>query len=237
MNTGWSGPLEQDNSSGQTVADAPPILQFRPSSPGPLLVIIPSIFGVSKDVAYFGSLFQTYGALVYAMNPFWRDGKGPLRIPEDSPQAMARMKQVSDDHVLKDLLAICAAGRQDALCNGQLLLLGVCFGGRFTLKASQHIAVDGIAIWHGAGLGPALSTKALTQTVISMDFGSQDPLIPLTEVDALKASLRQLDASVRVHEDCGHGFTHWGTNRCVPEAANNAAQAVIDMIARFVGRP
>lgn len=197
------------------------------------MVIIPSIFGVTKDVEYYAELFVAQGALVYAMDPFWRDNHGPLRIPEDAAKAMARMNQVDDDMVLQDFLSTIKRGLADDKCNGKLILLGVCFGGRFVMKASQHLQPDGLAVWHGAGLPAEIVPERLSATEISLDFGAEDPLIPLSEVDALRTTIGHLNTSIRVHAECNHGFTHKGTDRCVPEAANAAARAVKDMIARL----
>ena len=209
------------------------MVTFSPERPGPLVVIVPSIFGVTDDVHHYAKLFLAEGALVYALDPFWRDGHGPLRIPQDGAAAMARMGQISDDTVLKDLLAMCARGLADEQCNGKLIVLGVCFGGRFAMKASQHIAPDGIAVWHGAGLLPEVVPERLAATELAFDFGAEDPLIPLGEVDALRSSTDHLNATVRVHAHCGHGFTHWGTEKCVPAAAEVAAEAVVHMVRRL----
>ena len=190
------------------------------------MVIVPSVFGVTDDVFHYSKQFSEQGALVYTLDPLWRDGKGALRIPEDGAQAIERMNQISDESVLNDLLETCDAGLQDDMCSGKLVLLGICFGGRFVLKATKHIHAHGIAIWHGANVLPELDERHLEQTDIAMDFGGQDPLIPLRDVEAIKVKLEPFNATIRVHEGCGHGFTHWGTQRCEPRAAKKAAQAV-----------
>ncbi|MEE2786706.1 MAG: dienelactone hydrolase family protein [Myxococcota bacterium] len=212
---------------------APAFFSYQPERPGPLVVIVPSIFGVTEDVEHYARWFSAEGALVYAMDPFTRDGQGPLRIPQDSAAAKARMGQISEDLVLKDLLATCARGLADEKCNGNLVLLGVCFGGRFVVKASQHLQPHGIAVWHGAGLTSEIDAERLSDTELSFDFGEDDPLIPLSDVDALRVSTVHLNATIRVHAQCGHGFTHWGTEKCVRAAAEIAADAVVHMIHRL----
>ena len=37
------------------------------------------------------------------MDPFWRDGNGPLRIPEATRLAMVKMKRLADNDVPNDL--------------------------------------------------------------------------------------------------------------------------------------
>ena len=209
------------------------MFSYQPELPGPLVVIIPSIFGVTDDVQHYAKLFSDQGAVVYAMDPFYRDGQGPLRIPQDGAAAMTRMGQISDNMVLADLSVICERGLADEKCNGKLILLGICFGGRFVMKASQQITPDGIAVWHGAGLSDEIMPERLSTTELSLDFGANDPLIPLSEVDGIRASTSHLNATIRVHEKCGHGFTHWGPEKCVRAAAEVAADAVMQMIQRL----
>ena len=141
-------------------------------------MIVPFIFGVTDDVQHFARLFSAEGALVYAMDPFGRDGKSPLRIPQDCSSTMARINQISDNPILQDLLATSTRGLADEKCNGKLILLGVCFGGRVVFKASQHERPDGIAVWHGAGRPSDIVPERLTAAELSLDFGAADPLIP-----------------------------------------------------------
>ena len=222
--------MTQETISISTGTQTMPIWRFSPSSPGPLVVVVPSIFGLTPDVAHVATHFAEAGAVVYAMDPFWRDGLGALRIPQDSPKAIARKKMITDQTVLSDLLATCDAGQRDAHCNGQRLLLGICFGGRFAMTVGQQLGVDGIAIWHGSGLLPVVSPAALKGIALSMDFGAEDPLIPLSEVAVRKQRLAPHQPEIRVHADAGHGFTHWGSDRCVPAAAAASENGVIDMI-------
>lgn len=166
---------------------------------------------------------MAHGALVYAIGPFWRDGNGPLRIPQNAPEAMACMKQIDDKMVLHELLSTCTRELVDDKCNVKLILFGVCFDGRFVLRANQHLQLDGIAMWHGAGLPAEIAPKRLSTTEITLDFSTDGPLFPINEVDALRVSICHPNTAIRVHTQCWHGFSHRDTNQWVPEAANAAA--------------
>ena len=55
-----------------------PILRVGPADTGPLLVIVPSIFGIGTDVVDYALAFASEGALVYVLDPFWR--KAPSKL-------------------------------------------------------------------------------------------------------------------------------------------------------------
>ena len=108
---------------------AVPTHRFSPNKPGPLLVIVPSIFGVSPDVCEYAHAFAQQGALVYAIDSFWRSSPGPLPIPDGAPEALKRMHALNPQDALDDVLAVIDAGLKDEQCSGQLIVLGICFVG------------------------------------------------------------------------------------------------------------
>jgi len=207
-----------------------PTLRCRPHEPGPLLAIIPSIFGVTPDVVHFAKTFAENGALVYAIDPFWRCAPGPLRIPADFEDAMQRMHQTDVTAVTTDVLAALDEGLTDARCNGKTIALGICFGGKIAANAAKHRSVQGLAAWHGAGLLPALDIATLDNTHISFDFGANDPLIPIAEVDAIRTALPKHNGSIRIHPGAGHGFTHRDTLKCHKAAMTAAMRGVSEII-------
>ena len=75
-----------------------------------------------------------------------------------------------------------------------------------------------------------LLTKTLKNTLISIDFGAEDALIPDAQIDAVKAKLTPLDHTLRVHAKAGHGFTHRNTSKEVAVAADEAQRFVCQMI-------
>ena len=184
-----------------------PVHRYTPASSGPLLVVVPSIFGHSPDVATFATDFAGQGALVYVVDSFWRDVPGPLKIPDQGSAAMARMRRLDPEDGFADLLAVIDEGLKDPLCNGRLLLLGICFGGTFVVRATQHRNAMGLAVWHGAGLLPWISKSALSEVSMSLDFGGVDPLIPIDEVELIRQELHGLKVEIRVHADAKHKFT------------------------------
>ena len=208
-----------------------PILRVEPQSKGPLVVIVPSIFGIGPDVVEYAKAFSESGALVYAMDSFWRESPGPLPIPSGAPLAMKRMHQVNPDHVLEDLLCAIEHGRHESLCNGSVILLGICFGGQFVVKATAQTKVQGMATWHGGDLLSVLSSSDLEKVHVEMDFGDIDPLIPLSDVEKIRSALQYVqNIQIRTHANSSHGFTHKGTMKYNEEAAQQAVKGVLGLI-------
>ncbi|MEC8023271.1 MAG: dienelactone hydrolase family protein [Myxococcota bacterium] len=207
-----------------------PFHRYAPAAPGPLLVIIPSIYGVTSDVVFFAKCFAADGALVYAIDPFWRTAPGPLHIPNDTEPALCRKRETTLVNATSDLVATIDAGRSDPSCNGTAIALGICFGGQPVLRAAKERHLHGVAVWHGAGLLSVLDEHSLRDTRISFDFGEADPLIPLSEVNAIATVLPKHVANIRTHPNAGHGFSHVGTAKCDELAANRAQRGVTELI-------
>lgn len=208
-----------------------PIFRVEPKSMGSLVVIVPSIFGIGPDVIEYAKVFSESGALVYAMDSFWREQPGPLSIPSGAPLAMKRMHQVNPDHVLEDLLCAIEHGRHESLCNGSVILLGICFGGKFVVKATAQTTVQGIATWHGGDLLSVFHSSDLEKVHVEMDFGENDPLIPLSDVEKILSALQYVqNIQIRTHANSSHGFTHKGTMKYNEEAAQQAVKGVLSLI-------
>ena len=208
-----------------------PLCIAAPISPGPLLVIVPSIFGLSPDVLAFATRFQAAGALVMAFNPFWRQSAEPIDIETSVSIAIQRKNQHTESSTLSDLDAVLKWGKKHSMCDGRALALGICFGGRFAFQAASFGWVDAAAAWHGGGLGKLLNLAESISVPLSMDFGAADPLIPLSEVDQIQSAFSSHSSvDLRIHADSGHGFSHLGTSRCNPKAAERAAQGVEALI-------
>ena len=208
-----------------------PVFRLAPEHKGPLLVIVPSIFGIGPDVVEYAHTFAEAGALVYVLDSFWRENPGPLPIPSGAPNAMARMQAVDRRLVFTDLLRAIEAGQSDSLCNGSVIVLGICFGGQFAVKAAQHIKTEGLATWHGGHLLSVLEPTKLKGISLEMDFGESDPLISMNEVKQIKDRLIGLSTvHIRTHANSGHGFTHTGTIKCNVSAAQKAKDGVLRLI-------
>ena len=211
-----------------------PIFRIEPQIMGPLIVIVPSIFGIGSDVVEYAKIFSQAGSCVYVMDSFWRESPGPLPIPNGSSRAMKRMHQVDPENVIGDLMCAIEHGRKESLCNGSVILLGICFGGKFVVKATAQTKIQGLATWHGGDLLSVLHSSDLKKVHIEMDFGETDSLIPLSDVQKIRSSLQYVqNIRIRTHANSGHGFTHMGTMKYNDNASQQAIHGVLSLIKTF----
>ena len=67
-----------------------------------------------------------------------------------------------------------------------------------------------------------------------MDFGGEDPLIPLSDIQEIQSVLSaHKKLHIRIHEHAEHGFTHGGTIKHNAEAARHAKDGVSRLIKQF----
>ena len=158
-----------------------PLSIASPISPGPLLVIVPSIFGLGPDVLAFANRFRDAGALVVVFNPFWRHSADPIDIETGASIAIQHKNQHTESSTLGDLHAVLKWGKEHSMCNGRALALGSVLGADLLFK--QHPLGGLMLPLRGmAGLGKLLSLADSISVPLSLDFGAADPLIPLSEV-------------------------------------------------------
>ena len=213
-----------------------PVTRIAPADAGPLLVFLPSIFGVGADVVAHSERFASAGALVAAIDPFWRQLPGPLAVGREMEAALARRREHSDEDMRSDLSAVIDWGRRQPLCNGRVIVLGVCYGGRFALEVAAEGLADAAAVWHGAGLGALLPRAPEISVPLRLEFGGADPLTPPEEIEAIRAAFApQREVKIQMHPGAGHGFSHVETEACEPAAAEASARSVLELIAALRG--
>ena len=124
------------------------------------MVIIPSIFGISPDVVKFSEQFaQEGGTHIYVLDSFleitsWSssDSRADATSTQETTRSGSR-------ECLFDLIAAIEHGKSEARCNGSVILLGICFGGKFALSAPIQSEIQAVAAWHGGGLLPVLQSE------------------------------------------------------------------------------
>ena len=198
----------------------------------PTLVVVPSIFGVGDDLlAQMNELAS--GAIVVAMDPFWRVDPGAVGY-DDAPRAVARMKALDMAACYRDVVSILGWAKNHPRGNGTVTILGICFGGPFSLLAAADGHVDGVATWHGSRMQHFLERVADMTCPMVHHVGGADAVVPPEAVDALRAAFAEReDVSIVVHPGAAHGFTHRG-NQHHDERAEEAAMADVAALLRHL---
>jgi carboxymethylenebutenolidase len=179
----------------------------RDASQLPALVVVPSIFGPAPDLLKRLSEFEER-ALVAVPDPFWRAGGGV--VPYDQHDAaIARLRGFELRRCLEDLSAVVDWAR--ARGNGQVVGLGICFGGPFVLRLAAARRLDGVVTWHGSRMQDHLERASEIVCPLRLHFGAADPSTPPEAIETLRSTFASHpDVSIVVHPGADHGFSHDG---------------------------
>jgi len=213
----------------------------RPAGEGPFpgLILIPDVRGLSEHYRDVARRFAAEGFFTFAIDLYSREGAPEL---PDMAAVFARIAALPDPRVLADLdgavrlLAAHPDVRAEAIG-----ITGFCLGGQYALMAACTVAgLRACVSWYGMlryaelnarkpasplDLAPRLACPYLGL------FGAEDAIIPLADVDALRAILQRERKAfdIRVYPDAGHAFF----NDARPDAYRPAAAA--DAFPRAVG--
>lgn len=193
-----------------TVDGEMPLVHVRAARErGPALVVVPSIFGADEDLVEHAQHFAALGAHVFIVDPWWRTAPGPRSVEgEGAQEAFARMKAADRPAIQSDLRAVLLEVAQRPDVEGRVVVLGICFGGGFAVQAALDGGAQGVAAWHGGGIGRLVALLPNLPCPANLHFGGADGSIPVSEVDAIAGALRGLNADVVLHDGLRHGFTH-----------------------------
>ena len=184
----------------------------------PGLIIFPSIFGVTDELAEHADQIAATGAVVLAFDPLSRsDDPGGLG-ESDRERAIARIGGADFGRMTRDFRELLAALKQDPACNGRVVGLGICLGGPFVFNAAADSELDGVATWHGSRMGNVVGRASEVKCPVLMDFGDEDPVAPPEEIAKIEGACEAIeDFTLRVHAGAGHGFSHTGWSAHRPE--------------------
>ena len=207
-----------------------PLTVARAEGRGAAIVIVPSVFGVARDLEQQMDELASDAGLVIAMDPFFREGGGPMPYDDLAP-AMARLASFDLRRCYRDLCAAIEWARaQDGV--SRVIALGICFGGGYVLRAAADGLIDGFVTWHGSRMESLVHRAADVKCPVRMHFGSADPIVPPPALDAIRSAFAgHRDVQMIVHEGVNHGFSH-RTGRAYDASAERAGMESLRELAR-----
>ena len=194
------------------------------------LVVIQEIFGVNGHMRRVCDRFAAEGYRVIAPALFDRAEPGvELGYGEaDRKRGMALRAQVPNEGAMADVLAAA-----DALGTASIGIVGYCWGGTIAwwgaTRADQFEAAVG---WYGGGI--AATREELPRCAVQLHFGAEDHGIPMSDVEAIRAS--QPGTEIYVYEGAGHGFGCDDRDSFNPVATDQAQHRTLDFLARHLRR-
>jgi carboxymethylenebutenolidase len=180
----------------------------------PGVVVIQEAFGVNSHIKKVTERIAAEGYVAAAPDIFHRETERIISYPE-MPKAFATMQRVVDSKAMEDVgAAIAHLKSQSNVKSGSIGVIGFCMGGRLTYLAAAHHNKDvKCAVpFYGGGISMGnpspLSRTGEIQCPMYLFFGAKDPLIPLDQVNQIKAELtaKKVPFQMEIYPEPGHGF-------------------------------
>ena len=173
--------------------------------PLPGIIIITAIFGTDEDMIELSDAWASEGFIVSVPDIFWRVLPGPTA---DHAVGRDRMGKFDLEQGIKDIEDVIADLKKRPECNGKLGMLGFCFGGRYVHISAARLGIDAGAAFHGTAIGKNLEETNKITCPMSFHFGGNDPVVPMEEVNAIKAAYAgKTNVDIAVYEGAGHSFS------------------------------
>jgi carboxymethylenebutenolidase len=185
-----------------TAADGHTLSAWRtgPEDAPRALVVVQEIFGVNHHIRNVADRFAAQGYLCIAPALFDRVRPG-IELgytQEDVTEGVAIRGKVPPSGTLADLEAAAAA-----LGGRKIGIVGYCWGGSLAWVGATQTRLFGAASgWYGGMI--AASRTETPHCPVQLHFGEQDHGIPLTDVEAIRAT--QPGVEIHVYPGAGHGF-------------------------------
>ena len=202
--------------------------QAGPADAANGLVIVQEIFGVNGHMRNVCDQFAAAGYAVVAPALFDRVERGvELGYGDaDRKRGMALRSDVSAEASMADVHAAA-----EALGQRKLGIVGYCWGGTIAWwGATRSKRFDAAVGWYGGGI--AATREETASCAVQLHFGAEDHGIPLSDVEAIRAS--QPGVEIYIYPGAGHGFGCEERASFNKEAADQAHGRTLDFLGRHL---
>lgn len=201
------------------------------AGPHPALVVLQEAFGVNAHIRDVCRRFAAEGFVALAPEVFHRSGRG-IDVPyAELPVAIGYLRECTNDGLAMDVAAALAHLRSlPEVAPARVGVVGYCMGGLAAFIAACRTDVNATVVYYGGGLiherpgmklRPPLGEAASIRAPLQGHFGSEDPGIPVSDVEMLRDRLTELgkDHEIHVYTGAGHAFFCDARPAYVPAAA------------------
>lgn len=192
----------------------------KDGAPRPAVLVYMEIFGINAHIRDVTERVAKEGYVALAPDYFHRTGPGADYGYDEAGMAagMKLLGALKADQMIADANAAIAFLRARGDVRGDRIgCMGFCIGGHMTYLTACECDVQAAASFYGGGIaapqGPGGGPSTLSRTSkirgkILCLFGEKDALIPASQVDAIRAALKQANVrgEVVVYPGADHGF-------------------------------
>ena len=191
----------------------------KDGKPRAAVLVFMEIFGINSHIRDVTERVAREGYVALAPDYFHRTGPGVEYGYDDAGMAggMKLLMQLEADEMIADSQAALAWLRARKDVTGKVGCMGFCIGGHMTYLTACETDVAAAASFYGGGIagpqGPGGAPPTVSRTPklkgrILCLFGEKDSLIPLAQVETIKAALAQAKtkSEVVLYSGADHGF-------------------------------
>lgn len=206
------------------------------------IVVIQEVFGVNSHIREVAERLAGAGYVAIAPHIYHRQVPNFEASYDDQGLELGRQYKQGTraNELLSDIQgAINFLYSRSNVRRSGVGCIGFCFGGHVAYLAATLEPVKATASFYGAGITtltpggdtPTISLTSKIAGTIYGFFGTEDPLIPRSEVDQIKAALDQAGISHQIfrYEGATHGFFCDQRASYHPAAANDAWDKVLQL--------
>jgi carboxymethylenebutenolidase len=222
-----------------------PVYFARPKGAAnpPVVLVAMEIFGLHEYIKDVTRRLAGLGAFAVAPDYYFRKGVDLTKITE-IPQLMPLVNSKPDAELLSDLDSTVAWAKSQGGDTGRLGIIGFCRGGRTVWEYAAHAgALKAGVAFYGSLVDPAnpVWPKSPSQLAPEMKapvlglYGEADQGIPVSQVEAMKASLAEAKkpAEFKIYPGAPHGFHADYRPSYRKEAADDAWNQMQDWFRKY----
>lgn len=222
--------------SAEDGATFPGLLAVPGSGRGPGLLLLQEIFGVNDYVRLRAGQLAEHGYTVLAPDLYWRLEPG-VALPHDEEglqRAFGFLQRLDEPLAIRDAGAALTHLRRLPETGGRAGVIGFCMGGRIGYHVTARYSPDAAILYYGSDTARSLDLAPSCTCPILFHFGREDPYLPMTEVESIRAAFAgRDDVEFDVQPGAGHAFDNeLAPSFHVPAAREAAWPITVDFLHR-----
>lgn len=201
-----------------------------PAEPGPGLVLLHEILGLTEWIVEVADQFAARGFCVIAPDMFWRLEPGfvaDFRIQEQRDKGFRFRGEIDHGKAVEDIAAAMETLKARPDCNGKIAVAGFCMGGTLTYLSATRLNPDAAIVYYGTEVHRFLDEGPNIACPLLYHAGTQDHHVPLELLDTIRGALEDVPGVTFHLYEAGHAFanTHKPESLGYAPAATEAAHA------------
>ena len=182
-----------------------------PAQPGPGIVMLHEILGITLWIEEVADQFASRGYCVISPDMFWRLEPGfvaDYRIPKEREKGMRFRGEIKHDKAVEDISAAIDNLKARPECNGKIAVVGYCMGGTLTYLSAARLNPDAAVVYYGTEVHNFLDEGPTISCPTIFHAGDHDHHVPLALLNTIRDALEGLPSITFHVYDADHGFAN-----------------------------